>query len=106
MNIDILYEDADVVVIAKPAGVLVHADGHEKNETICDWFVTHYPASKDVGETQTLQNGETIIRPGIVHRLDRETSGVMILAKTQEAHEHLKAQFQGRLAQKTYVAIT
>ena len=106
MKIEILYEDSDVVVIVKPAGVLVHADGHEKNETICDWFVSHCPDSKEVGETQLLTNGETIIRPGIVHRLDRETSGVMILAKTQEAHEHLKAQFQDRLAQKTYVAIT
>lgn len=106
MTIEILYEDNDVVVINKPAGILVHADGHDKNETVCDWFVSHYPASNHVGETQTLQNGETIVRPGIVHRLDRETSGVMILAKTQEAHTHLKEQFHARLAQKTYVAIT
>jgi|JI10StandDraft_1071094.scaffolds.fasta_scaffold302890_2 23S rRNA pseudouridine1911/1915/1917 synthase len=106
MKMPIIYEDADVVVVDKPAGMLVHADGHDKGMAVCDWFAKEYPASNTVGETQTLQSGEVIVRPGVVHRLDRETTGVLVLAKTQEAYEHLKTQFKERLADKTYIAIT
>jgi 23S rRNA pseudouridine1911/1915/1917 synthase len=104
MELPILYEDADMVAIDKPTGVMAHLDGHSTDETVSDWFAAHYPDSKNVGESLTLANGTVIERPGIVHRLDRDTSGVMVLAKTPESHAFLKEAFQGREAHKTYIA--
>ncbi len=106
MDFSIVYEDDDIVAINKPAGVMTHPDGKSGEETVSDWFAGRYPSSADVGETQRLQDGTEIRRPGIVHRLDRETSGVLVLAKTQEAHAFLKEAFQNRDAKKTYVAFT
>ena len=97
MNIEILYEDADILVINKPAGLIVHPDGRTKEDSVSGWFAEKYPESRDVGE----KLGD-IERPGIVHRIDRETSGVLILAKTKEGHAHLKKQFQDREIEKTY----
>lgn len=102
MDIPILFEDEDVVVIQKPAGISVHGDGRRVEYTLSDWFVEHYPHANEVGEPLVLSSGEVLARPGIVHRLDKETSGVMILAKTKSAHTHLKEQFQARLVEKTY----
>lgn len=106
MELPIIYEDADMIAIAKPAGVMTHPDGHTTDETVSDWFAKRYPASAHVGEMQKLPDGTEIARPGVVHRLDRETSGVLVLAKTPEAHAHLKAAFQHRDAKKAYLAIT
>ena len=104
MEIDIIFENEDIVIINKPVGVLVHADGHGQEETIADWFSGRYPDAAGVGEEQTLVSGEVIMRPGVVHRLDRDTSGVMILAKTQDAFVHLKKQFHDRKTRKEYRA--
>lgn len=104
MELPIIYEDADIAVVDKPVGVMAHPDGHSTEETVSDWFAAHYPESKDVGESQTLVNGTVIARPGIVHRLDRDTSGVLVLAKTPEAHAFLKQAFQDREVHKTYLA--
>ncbi len=104
LDLPIIYEDDQIVAIDKPSGVMTHPDGHTTDETASDWFAAHYPASAEVGETQRLQNGEEIRRPGIVHRLDRETSGVLIFAKTPEAHELLKNAFREREVHKTYLA--
>lgn len=104
MNPTILYEDDEIVAIAKPAGVMTHPDGHATEETVSDWFAKAYPASATVGETQRLKDGTEIARPGVVHRLDRDTSGVLVLVKTPEAHERLKAAFQNKQAKKTYLA--
>jgi len=98
----IIYEDGDVLVINKPAGVSVHKDGMREEETIADWFVRKYPEAGGVGEPLTLTNGTVVDRPGIVHRLDKETSGVMVLAKNQRAYEFLKKQFQERETAKIY----
>lgn len=102
MEVPILYEDNDVVVINKPSGVSVHPDGKREDETISDWFVEAHPEAKDVGEPLTLTDGTVVLRPGIVHRLDKDTSGVMVLAKTKAAHAHLKKAFQERTVKKTY----
>jgi 23S rRNA pseudouridine1911/1915/1917 synthase len=91
----IIYEDKDVLVINKPAGINVHT-GVKTGETISDWFVKRYPESKNVG---------AVGRAGIVHRLDKETSGVLILAKTQKALEWLKKQFKARETKKFYLAL-
>ncbi len=100
----IIYEDADVLVINKPAGLIVHSDGRTQEPSVAEWVLAWYPALKEVGEPWTSPQGEVIPRPGIVHRLDRDTSGVMILAKTQEAYAFLKSQFQSRETEKTYHA--
>ena len=106
MELSVIYEDTDIVVVAKPAGAMTHPDGVRDEETVSDWFAARYPESVGVGEPQTLVQGTVIMRPGIVHRLDRDTSGVLVLAKTQEAHAFLKAAFQEREVHKTYLALT
>lgn len=105
MEIKILYEDEYILALDKPSGLLVHADGRTKEATLVDWINENYPDLKEVGEPQTLQNGEVIKRPGIVHRLDKDTSGVIIVTKTKESHEFLKEQFQNRKVEKIYNAV-
>lgn len=104
MEPTILFEDDTVLVINKPAGLIVHSDGRTEEPSVADWVVQNYPNIKGVGESWTSPQGEVIDRPGIVHRLDRTTSGVMILAKTEEAHAFLKEQFQSRTTEKEYRA--
>lgn len=104
-TIKILYEDANVVVIDKPAGILVHSASFGQGITVAGWVASHYPETKDVGESAKDQKGKFIPRPGIVHRLDKDTSGVLIIAKTQAAFLHLKRQFQDRLVKKVYWAL-
>ena len=86
-KIKILYEDANILAIEKPSGILVHPDEHSKEKTILDFFKEEYPKVE------------------VVHRLDRETSGVMLLAKNKKAYEFLKGQFQTRTVKKIYNAI-
>lgn len=101
----VLYEDDAVVVINKPYDWLVHSDGHNHGiPTVVEWFVSRVPAARGIGEVGYSPKGEELDRSGVVHRLDRETSGVLILAKTQEAHQHLKQQFKDRLVYKEYRA--
>lgn len=100
MKIKILYEDSNILVIDKPSGISVHSDGRTKENTISDWVLKNYPKMKNVGEPM----GE-ILRPGIVHRLDRDTSGVMLLAKTQKSFFFLKDQFINREIKKVYNTI-
>lgn len=104
MELPIIYEDADIVAVDKPAGVMTHPDGKTTEETASDWFARKYPESATVGEMQRLVDGTEITRPGVVHRLDRETSGVLVFAKTQEAHAFLKEAFQNREVHKSYLA--
>lgn len=105
MEPTILYEDADVLVINKPAGLIVHSDGRTVEPSVAEWVVGKYPSMKGVGEPWLSPQGAVVDRPGIVHRLDRTTSGVLILAKTQAAHVFLKNQFQDRTTEKEYLAL-
>lgn len=102
MKIPILYEDKDVVVINKPAGLVVHPDGKTKEKTLVDWILTEYPRTKNVGEPIILNDGTEVLRPGIVHRIDRETSGALIIAKNKKSYEFLKKQFKDRKVHKVY----
>lgn len=102
---EILYEDENIVVVNKPSGLVVHADGRTKEHTLCDWILENYPETKNVGESIELKDGEKIERPGIVHRLDRETSGVLLIAKNSDTFEELKEKFKNREIQKTYYAL-
>jgi 23S rRNA pseudouridine1911/1915/1917 synthase len=99
----ILYEDAFALVIDKPAGLVIHPDGRGDFETLADILLRERPELAEVGEAQILE-GKTILRPGIVHRLDKETSGVLLIAKTQESFLFFKDQFQNHTIQKTYHA--
>ena len=100
----VLFEDETVLVITKPQGWLVHEDGYSEEETIVDWFLGRAPEARGVGEPGFSPKGKELNRAGVVHRLDRETSGVLILAKNQEAHQHLKQEFKDRKAYKEYRA--
>lgn len=95
-NIEIIHEDSDVLVINKPAGLMMHPDGRGDEKTLVDWLLSKYPSIKGIGESED--------RPGIVHRIDKETSGVLIIAKTQDSFINLKEQFKEREARKEYRA--
>ena len=99
--LDIIYEDDDLAIINKPAGMMVHAgagatDDQRNRGTLVNALLHHLAKLSTVG-------GET--RPGIVHRLDKETSGLIVVAKNDEAHGKLAAQFAQREVKKTYVAL-
>src|SRR3989338_1243738 len=98
MNLSIIYQDNDIVVVNKPAGISVHKGVAEKGETLADWLVEKFPEMKKVGD-------EPELRPGIVHRLDKDTSGVLVAARNQKSFEFLKDQFQKREVVKKYLAL-
>lgn len=98
----ILKEEKDYIIINKPAGLMVHGDGRSTEKTLCDFLLEKFPEIVGVGEPLKISEEIKIDRPGIVHRLDRETSGVMIIARTQEGFEYLKHEFQERRVHKTY----
>ena len=105
--IPVLYEDANCLFINKPAGLAVHGDGKSGEYTLADWILVHYPTLSNTGEPiVTKIKGEDIVipKPGIVHRLDKETSGVLLVAKTSEAYQFFKNQFQEREIEKIYHA--
>jgi len=93
----IIQETDDWIVLNKPSGLLVHPDAKHKNHTLVDLLIDHYPKIVKVGE-----NPE---RPGIVHRLDKKVSGLMVVAKNQHAFDELKKQFSQRKTKKTYLAL-
>lgn len=101
IKLGVLYEDTDVVVVDKPAGLVVHAGVGGEVESVATWFATKYPNSRNVGEG--LQEG--VERAGVVHRLDKDTSGVLIMAKTHKGYEALKKQFMDRRVKKEYLAL-
>jgi 23S rRNA pseudouridine1911/1915/1917 synthase len=96
LPVEILYEDAAVIAIYKPAGLVVHAGAGAHSGTLVNRLVHHFKSLSKAG-------GE--LRPGIVHRLDRGTSGVLLVARTDAAHCALAAQFAGRTVEKTYLAL-
>ncbi|MEX0934700.1 MAG: RluA family pseudouridine synthase [Candidatus Paceibacterota bacterium] len=98
----ILFKNNSVVVVDKPSGLIVHSDGKTEEPTLAEWFIKHFPEAEGVGEPLTLSDGRVIERPGIVHRLDRDTSGAIILTRTQEAFLDIKEQFKKRKVEKVY----
>jgi 23S rRNA pseudouridine1911/1915/1917 synthase len=94
--LDILYQDTDLLVINKPAGMVVHPAAGNWHGTLVNAVLYHCPDLEGVGGAH---------RPGIVHRLDKDTSGVILVAKNDAAHRALQAQFQARTVHKTYWAL-
>lgn len=95
MNFPIIYEDGHTLVIDKPVGIMVHPDDRQDEETVAGWFASQYEVD-GVGEKG---------REGIVHRLDRNTTGVLILAKDNIAYTTFKKQFKDHTTRKVYRAI-
>lgn len=89
--LNVLYEDEDVIAINKPAGIVVHPAAGNRSGTIVNAMLAYSPHLSDVGDEH---------RPGIVHRLDKETSGVLLVAKTDTAYKALQAQFKARAIKK------
>lgn len=93
--LDIIYEDSDLIVVNKPSGLVVHpAAGHEQ-DTLVNALIHH---------TQELSM-KNELRPGIVHRLDKETSGLLVIAKNDLAHDHLSSQFKNKTTHRIYFAV-
>ncbi len=106
IKLDIIFEDQDVIVLNKPAGISVHPRfdkslrpmPEEVSTTMVSGLLAYYPPLGEVGDNPEL-------RPGLVHRLDKDTSGVMIVAKTEEAFFWLKEEFANRHVAKKYIAL-
>jgi 23S rRNA pseudouridine1911/1915/1917 synthase len=103
-QVSIIYEDDNFLGINKPAGMIVHDDGRSDKNTLADWIVKNYPAIQNVGDPLKLPNGQQIARSGLVHRLDKETSGVLVIAKNNSAYRHLKKLFKEKKIKKIYLA--
>jgi len=114
---EIIYEDENFLAINKPAGLLVHSAPSAKRQapsepTLVDWLLNRYPEIRNVGDLSTgsagspqASSGLANLRPGIVHRLDKETSGVMLVARNQKYFEYLKSLFEERQIKKKYLAV-
>ncbi|HEY0320849.1 MAG TPA: RluA family pseudouridine synthase [Pyrinomonadaceae bacterium] len=113
--LDVVYEDAHIMVIDKPAGMLVHPTRTEKSGTLANALSYHLnPAAIKERDTSSAEAGNAepatyrprpLVRPGIVHRLDRATSGLMVVAKTERALSILTRHFHRRLVEKRYLAL-
>ncbi len=102
---EIIFQNDDCLVLNKPAVLAVHPDRFTTSGTLVDWLMTRWPELAAVGEPLLLPDGTSFARPGIVHRLDRDTTGVLVVAKNQSAFEFFKEQFAGRTVSKEYRAI-
>lgn len=96
-NLDIVYEDKNIIVIDKPPGLLAHPTDKKEKDTLISRLVEYRPEIKNVGSNP--------LRPGLVHRLDKDTSGLIIAAKNNQTYDYLKEQFKKRLIQKEYLAL-
>ena len=109
LPLEILYEDQDLVVVNKPAGMITHPAPGVTSGTLVNAILGRYAELRGVLETQ-MDDEESLkpefIRPGIVHRLDKDTSGVILIARHEAAHRRLSEAFRGRSVYKRYLAIT
>ena len=94
--VEVVYEDDDLIVVNKPAGMIVHPAAGIASGTLANALAFHF---------QQLSTTSGAARPGIVHRLDKGTSGLLVVAKTESAHEHLSDQFRAREVFKSYIAL-
>ncbi len=97
LQLDILHEDDHIIVISKPPGLVVHPGAGNRDKTLVNGLVYHCSGVVGVGDD--------VLRPGIVHRLDKDTSGVMVVAKTEKSHQKLSEAFKNRQVEKHYFAL-
>ena len=96
LPLDIIFENDQIIVVNKPSGMVVHPGAGNHTGTLVNALLAHFPPIRDVG---------AVDRPGIVHRLDKETSGVMVFAKTEKAYRWLVKQFKSQDVYKSYLAL-
>jgi len=101
----IMAETDDYIILEKPAGLLVHATLKNETNTLANWLAKKYPELEKIADPESLKRDEQIFRPGIVHRLDKDVSGVMLIARNQNAFEYFKKLFQKRDIKKEYLAL-
>jgi 23S rRNA pseudouridine1911/1915/1917 synthase len=101
IKLNLIYSDDNIIVINKPAGIQVHPDSNEKKNTLVNALISKFPEIEDVHD----ESLGAYLRPGIVHRLDKDTSGVMIIARNQKTFNELKEMFQERKVHKKYIAL-
>ena len=101
---EIIYEDKNFLIVNKPAGLIVHSIEDSEESSVVDWLIKKYPTIKSVGDPST-GSWQGNSRPGIVHRLDKDKSGILLIAKNQEAFEYFKKLFQERKIKKVYGAL-
>src|SRR5262245_59109195 len=99
---EVIAETNHVIVVNKPAGLIVHSDGRTEESSLAEWLIATYPELGEVGEPWISPQGESVRVAGIVHRLDRTTSGVVLVAKTPEMFAYLKNEFKERRVEKVY----
>lgn len=104
MEPSVIHEEKDFLAVLKPAGMLVHAVGPNGSDkgTLVEWALRRYP---EIASAESSGRGEGFHRPGIVHRLDRDTSGIMLVARTKEYLQYLQSLFAERHVRKTYLAL-
>lgn len=105
ISLDIVYEDEAIAVINKPAGMVVHPAAGVYSGTLANALAFRFQNEEALLNPQSAIRNPQSVRPGIVHRLDRDTSGLIVVAKTEEAHEKLSNQFREREVFKSYVAL-
>lgn len=110
--LEIVFEDAEILIVNKPAGMLVHPTHRDKNGTLLNALSYYLNSESEIRgaesseEKPKIQNRKfKIIRPGLVHRLDKKTSGLMLIAKTLRSHQILSRHFQRKLVEKKYLAL-
>jgi 23S rRNA pseudouridine1911/1915/1917 synthase len=96
IELEVIYEDEQILVINKPFGLVVHPGAGLTGGTLANGLIFYYPEIKEVGSP---------LRPGIIHRLDKDTSGLMVVARTQAAYNFLKQQFEERTVEKIYLGL-
>lgn len=96
IKIKVIFENDEYLVIDKPAGLLVQPTTYQKENTLVEWLMDKYPEIGNIGQQD---------RPGIVHRLDKDVSGLMVIAKTQDSHQNLVEQFKNSRVKKEYLAV-
>ena len=101
IKLNIIYSDDNIIVVNKNPGIQIHPDNNERKNTLANALIAKFPEIKDVHD----ESLGAFLRPGIVHRLDKDTSGVVVIARNQEAFDELKAMFQERKIHKKYVAL-
>jgi len=109
IKINIIYKDENIIVINKPAGMQVHPSDVEKENTLANALVVDFPEIKKVHDPSMgsgqVGSGDAWMRPGIVHRLDKDTSGAIVVARNQKTFDELKRKFADREMEKNYVAL-
>ncbi len=103
--LETLYEDKDLLIINKPSGMVVHPYDHSDEETVIDLVQRTHPEIFSFENTKKLQDGRTINLGGLVHKLDRDTSGVLVFAKSEKVYTFLSELFKNHQVEKEYIAL-